>query len=213
MGERAELWVARHPPRRCSENEPSALNVRTYELDAANVGSSSRDFSLHFATGSNRPCCAVHPDDSACPLMFSVHSLYIAKFCDTSTRLHVRVTSMDQCCLGLHLAAVVGRHVRQWTVQCAESLVHGLDTLLGESNVEFHSRCVAGLRQARELGGGERNTQDRVLWRGAQLVTVGQSSTHCRRYHEREGALSELDAFLQREFQEAHHAGCQSAHA
>ena len=111
--------VARHPLRRCFQSEPPAvyaarpgdndgfLNVRTYDLNTANVVSSSRD--------------------SACPLMFLVHSMYIAKVCDTSTRLHVRVTSMDQCCLvahsgdnmcywiflthGPHLAAGMGRHV------------------------------------------------------------------------------------------------------
>ena len=70
---------------------------RTHVLNTAVVGS-SRDFSLHVATESNRPCCTVHPDDSACPL-FWVHSLYIANFCDTSTHLHVRVTSMVWCCL------------------------------------------------------------------------------------------------------------------
>ena len=145
MGERARQWVVRHLPRRCFENEPSAVYAarlcdnagfrfcRTHVLSTAVVGT-SRDFSLHVATGSNRPCYAVHPDDSACPL-FWVHSLCIANFCDTSTHLHVRVTSMVPCCLeapsgdsvcpriflthGYHLAACMVRHVGQWTVQCA----------------------------------------------------------------------------------------------
>ena len=137
---------------------------RTHVLNTAVVGT-SRDFSLHVATGSIRPCYAVHPDDSACPL-FWVHSLYIANCCDTSTHLHVRVTSVVQCCLaalsgdsvcpriflthGFHLAACMGRHVGQWTVQCAprESLVHGLDTLPVDSKLEFHSQCAAVLSQA-----------------------------------------------------------------
>ena len=210
-----------------SKNEPSAAcaarlddnagfrNFRTYDLNTANVGS-SRDFSHHVARGSNRPCYAVHPDDSACPFMFWVHSSYIAKVCDTLSHLHVRVTSMVRCCLvahsgdnvclrifltrGLHLAAGMGRHVGQWTVQCdpRESLV---DTSLGDSNVDFHSQCAAGLRQARELGRGERNTQDRVLCRHAQL------------HGEREDALSEPCALLQREFLQAHPVRFQSAHA
>ena len=71
---------------------------RTHVLNTAVVGS-SRDFSLHVATGSNRPCCTVPPDDSARLLMFWVHSLYIANCCDTSTHLHVRVTSVVRCCL------------------------------------------------------------------------------------------------------------------
>ena len=101
--------------------------------------------------------------------MFWVHSLYIAKVCDTSSHLHVRVTSMVRSCLvghsgdnvglriflthGLHFAADMGRYVGQSTVKCAlrESFVHGLHTL-GDSNVEFRSQCAAGLRQARELG-------------------------------------------------------------
>ena len=67
------------------------------------------------------------------------------------------------------------------------------------SNVEFHGQCAAGLRQARELVEGERNIQDIVLCRRAQLVTVGQSSTHCRRYDEREDTLSELYALPKRQ--------------
>ena len=51
-----------------------------------------------------------------------------------------------------------------------------------------------------------------MLCRHAQLVTVGQSSTHCRSYHEREDALAELYALPKREFREPHQAGCQSAH-
>ena len=94
-------------------------------------------------------------------LLFCVHSLYIEKVCDTSSRMHVRVTSMDRWCLVahsgdnaclrifltrlLHLAAGMGRHVGQWTVQRApgESLVHGLDTLLGDSHAELRSQCAA----------------------------------------------------------------------
>ena len=89
----------------------------------------------------------------------------------TSTRLHALATSMDRCCLvahsgdnvclriflthGLHFSAGTARHVGQWTVQCAlrESLVHGLDAVLGNSNVEF---------QGQGAGEGERNTQDKV---------------------------------------------------
>ena len=177
------------PSRHCFENESSAVypdrpcdNVGfrfcwTHVLNTAVVGT-SRDFSLHVATGSNRPCYAVHPDDSACPLMFWVHSLYIANCCDTSTHLHVRVTSVVRCCLaapsgnsvcprivlthGFHLAACVGRHVGRWTVQCAprEPFVHGLDTSPVDSKLEFHSQCAAGLRQAQGPGGGERNDQE-----------------------------------------------------
>ena len=219
------------------KNEPSAVcaarpgdnagfvNVGTHHLNTANVGSTSRDFSRHVATGSNRPCCAVHPDDSACPPMFWVHSVHISKVRDTSTHLHLRVMSLDRCCLvwkqslsqdflthGLCLAAVMGRHVGQWTVQCAfrESLVHGLDTLLEISNVEFHGQCAARLRQARELGEGERNIQDRVLCRRAQFVNVGKSSKRCCCYDEREDAPSELYALPKRLFREAHQASCQS---
>ena len=162
-GERARQRVARCLPRRCSETEPSAVyaarlgddadfrNFRTYDLNTANAGS-FRVISLHVATGPNCPLCAVHPEDSACPLMFWVYSLYIAKVCDTSSHLHVRETSMVRCCLvahsgdngclriflkrGRHCAADMGRRGGQWTVQCAarESLVTGLDTSLGDSS-------------------------------------------------------------------------------
>ena len=195
MGERGGQWVG-HLLRRCFESEPSAVYAarlcdnagfrfcRTHVLSTAVVGT-SRDFSLHVATGSNRPCCAVHPDDSACPLIFWVHRLRIANFCDTSTHLHVRVTSLVRCCLAapsgdsvcprifltlvwqaslmtksrsFHLAACVGRHVGRWTVLCAprEPFVHGPDTLPRDSKLEFHSQCAAELRQAQGPGGGER---------------------------------------------------------
>ena len=52
----------------------------------------------HVATGSIRRCCAVHPGDSACPLMFQVHNLNIANACGTPSQMHVRVTSMARCC-------------------------------------------------------------------------------------------------------------------
>ena len=84
------------------DNNAGFVNVGTHHLNTANVGSTSPDFSRHVATGSNRPCWAVHPDDSACPLTFRVHSLHIAKVRDTSTHLHVRVTSLDRCCHVAH---------------------------------------------------------------------------------------------------------------
>ena len=63
---------------------------------------------------------------------------------------------------GFHLAACVGRHVWRWTVRCApcERLVHGLDTLPGDSKLKFHSQCPARLPQAQGPGGGERNDQE-----------------------------------------------------
>ena len=86
------------------------------------------------------------------------------------------------------------RHVGQWTVQCAprEHLVHGLDTLPGDSKLEFHSQCASGLRRAQRSGAGERNVQERVLCRHAQLMTVGQRSTHCRLCGEQEDAFQRL---------------------
>ena len=53
----------------CSPSFPSVLGNEPLAVDAANpgdVGSTSRDFSRHAATGSKRPCYAVHPDDSVC---------------------------------------------------------------------------------------------------------------------------------------------------
>ena len=79
-----------------------------------------------------------------------------------------------------------------------------LDASSGGSEVELHSQSAAGLHQAREPGGDERNIEDKVLCRYAQLVTVGQSSTRMRRYGEREDALSELCALVKRDFLEAH---------
>ena len=81
----------RHPPRRCFESEPFVVyavrlgdnagcrNLRTHGLNTTNVGF-SRDLSFPVATG----CYSVQPDGSACPLMFWVHSLNIAKVSDTS---------------------------------------------------------------------------------------------------------------------------------
>ena len=63
--------------------------------NTANVDS-LRDISVHVATKSPRRCCAGHFGDSACPLMFQVHSLNIAKVCDTLSHVHLRVTSMIQ---------------------------------------------------------------------------------------------------------------------
>ena len=198
VGERTRQWVARHLPCRCLENEPSAEyaarfgdnagchNFRTHGLNTAKVGS-LRAFCLHVATRSNRHCGAVYSGDSTCPLVSWVRGLYIAKVRVTLSHMHVRVTSTFRCCLaahsrdndclwiflthGCHFAAGLGRHVRQWTAQCAprESLVNGLDALSGGS------QCVAGLHQARGPGG----------------VTAGQSSMPCRRHGEREDALSE----------------------
>ena len=106
--------------------------------------------------------------------MFWVHSLYIAKI-STHQRQMVRCCLMapsgDNVCPriflphGFHLAACVGRHAGQWTIQWAprEFLVHGLHTLPGDSRVEFQSQCAARVRQARGPGCGERNIRDRVL--------------------------------------------------
>ena len=68
-------WPHGHSGHESTDSEQSALNDRAYDLKTANVGSSSRDVSLHVATGSNRPWYAV---------------------------LHVRATSMDRCCLVAH---------------------------------------------------------------------------------------------------------------
>ena len=90
----------------------------------------------------------------------------------------------------------MGSHVGLWTVQCAprEHLVHGLDWTLHwrDSKLKFHSQCAAGLRQAQRSGAGERNVQERVLCRHAQLMTVGQRSTHCRLCGEQEDAFQRL---------------------
>ena len=58
--------------------------------------------SLQVVTGPNCLCCALHPEDSASPVMLWVHSLYIAKVCETSSHLHVRETLMVRCCLVAH---------------------------------------------------------------------------------------------------------------
>ena len=163
---------------------PGLRYFRTHGMNTANVVS-FRDFCPYVATGSNRPCYVVHPDDNAFPLMLWVHGLY-AKVCGSSTRLHVCATSWVRCCLVAHS----GDNVCLRTLLThGFHLAAGMGVLLVNPSL-MDSQCAAGSHQAREPG-GERNIHDRVLCRHAQLETVGQSSTHCCRNGEREDAVSE----------------------
>ena len=60
-----------------------------------------------------RRCCIGHLGDSACPFMFQVHSLNIAKVCHTVSHMHVSVTSMIRCRLAAHLGDNICRRIFQ----------------------------------------------------------------------------------------------------
>ena len=123
MEERAGQWVARHLPRRCFENEPSAACAARLDDDAGFRNCGTYDLSTAKVSSMVRWCLVAHSGDNVCLRIFLTH--------------------------GLHLAAGMGRHVGQWAVQCAprESLVHGLISGRLERRISqsVHCRIASGL--------------------------------------------------------------------
>ena len=169
---------------------------RLHGLNTANVGC-SRDISLHSATGMGERAgqrVAQHLHPRRC-FENEPPAVYEARFGDDAGlrifRTHCLNTANEGSSHDTSLDAATGsvrrcRAVHPGDNACLfEFRVHSRYTLLGNSSVEFHGHCAAGLREARELGEGKHNIQDRVL---------------CRR------------ALPKQDLREARQASCQPAH-